>query len=297
VERGAEDGQQVIFRGVALEQGTGDVPGDVSFVLQERRHARWQRRGLDLYLECPITLLEALAGYQVAFEHLDRRTLYVKSRPGEVVRPQNLLHGVEADWQRFDNTDAFPGQDAGHLKTGDLEACKDICRRKAYSGFTYWEDTAYFRSQERTALLDSKQKSRGSTLFVCPDPKDTASLRVRRAVRCEGMPALGHPQIRGNLFLLLRVQLPKHIDDMSARVLLDILPSGGAAGAQDSIASAPSEPTLEELELCDLDPTQSRRRHHIATGGNDDASRVVNDGRDEAHPAGSPGPPPPCPQM
>ena len=35
---------------------------------------------------------------------------------------------TQAEWLRFDDFDAFAGQDAALLKTGDLDACKAFSR-------------------------------------------------------------------------------------------------------------------------------------------------------------------------
>lgn len=284
IDKGAPDGHWVTFHG----QSGGLGPGDVSFVLQEKRHPCWRRSGLDLYTERTISLLEALTGFRMVIEHLDGRKLVVQSRPGEIVRPRNLLPSAEAEWCRFDNTDAFAGQDAGSMRTGDIEACKEACRQRGYGGFTYWEDTAYFRSQARESLLAKKRHARGSTLFVCPDPVASAQLRMQRAVRGEGMPCFENPMIRGNLFLLLRVEFPREVGEETASLLRDVLPSRDSAPVLDE--------DLQELNLVDLDPMESQRKHHLATGCYEvDAGLLPRDG-DEAAPAGSPGPPP-CRQM
>ncbi|CAE8651682.1 unnamed protein product, partial [Polarella glacialis] len=244
IPRGAPDGHRVVFRGKARpsEPDARAEPGDLCFVLQEVRHSIWRRKGMDLYIERTITLLEALTGYALDIEHLDGTRLIVNSKPGEIVRPKSILLNDEADWERFDAIDAFPGQDAAAMKTDDLEACKEFCQQKGLSGFTYWEDTAYFRSQDRTALLAARKASRGSTLFVCPDPAKSAVMRLQRAIRGAGMHSLEDPNLRGNLFVLLRVLLPTGVDEDSAQLLREVLPSV-APGALEELSA-----TGEELE-------------------------------------------------
>jgi hypothetical protein len=288
IDKGAPDGHRVAFHGKANAKATGE-PGDVCFVLQERRHATWRRKGADLFTERSITLLEALAGYQIVITHLDGRRLAIKSRPGEIVKPRNLLLDAEAEWDRHENTDAFPGEDAGCMRTDDLEACKELCRQRGLNGFTYWEDTAYFRAQSRENLLAARKPSKGSTLFVCPDPHKSASVRMQRAIRDAGMPRFGDPSKRGNLFLLLRVELPRRIDANAAELLQEVL-APGYPQPLPAAASGREQDECEELVLVDLDYTESMRQHHIVTGG---SGGHVNDNQDEAPPAGSPGPPPP----
>lgn len=288
IDKGAPDGHWVTFYGLGGSVLGAPGAGDVSFVLQEKKHPRWRRSGLDLYTERTITLLEALTGFRLVIEHLDRRKLVVQSRPGEIVRPRNLLPGAEAEWCRFDNTDAFAGEDAGSMRTGDIEACKEACRQRGYGGFTYWEDTAYFRSQTRDNLLAKKRHARGSTLFVCPDPAASAQLRMQRALRGEGMPCFENPLVRGNLFLLLRVEFPREVSEETATLLREaLLPCDPAPVHEEG---------LQDIDLVDLDPMESQRRHHFATGRYEVDAGLPPREADEAAPAGSPGPPP-CRQM
>mmetsp|Transcript_41713 Transcript_41713/g.120882 ORF Transcript_41713/g.120882 Transcript_41713/m.120882 type:complete len:341 (-) Transcript_41713:91-1113(-) len=287
IERGAPDGHRVTFPGAARAQPGGEA-GDVCFVLQQQQHPRWRRDGSNLFIEHRLSLLEALTGYTITLRHLDGQKLLVRSKPGEIVHPRSVLPTAEAEWERYDHMDAFPGQDAASLRTGDLDACKELCRRRGYGGFTYWEDTAYFRARDRTELLAARSRSKGSVLFVCPDPMKSASVRMQRAIRGAGMPCLGNPDVRGNLFLLFRVELPTQLDEQAVALLQQALP-------HDPAAPAAPQGDFEELPLIDLDPTESRREHHIATGGGR-AFKHCAEPEDEAPPAGSPGPPP-CRQM
>jgi len=41
------------------------------------------------------------------------------------------IQKIQAPWSRFDGMDAFPGQDAAVVKTGDLQACKELKKHHA----------------------------------------------------------------------------------------------------------------------------------------------------------------------
>jgi DnaJ family protein A protein 2 len=86
VDKGMQDGQKVTFKGEG-DQGPDITPGDVIFVIEQKPHARFQRKGDDLYYQAEIDLLTALAGGTIAVEHLDERWLTVTINPGEVVSP------------------------------------------------------------------------------------------------------------------------------------------------------------------------------------------------------------------
>ena len=57
------------------------------FVLQQKEHPKFKRKGEDLFVEHTLSLTEALCGFQFVLTHLDGRQLLIKSNPGEVVKP------------------------------------------------------------------------------------------------------------------------------------------------------------------------------------------------------------------
>lgn len=63
------------------------VTGDIVFVLQQKEHPKFKRKGEDLFVEHSLSLTEALCGFQFILSHLDGRQLLIKSEPGKVVKP------------------------------------------------------------------------------------------------------------------------------------------------------------------------------------------------------------------
>lgn len=86
VDKGVKDGAKVIFQGEG-DQGPDIIPGDVIFVIETKPHPRFQRKDDDLFYHAEIDLLTALAGGQIAIEHLDGRWLSITINPGEVISP------------------------------------------------------------------------------------------------------------------------------------------------------------------------------------------------------------------
>lgn len=68
------------------------VTGDIVFVLQQKEHPKFKRKGDDLFVEHTLSLTEALCGFQFTLTHLDNRQLLIKSQPGEVVKAGKLEH-------------------------------------------------------------------------------------------------------------------------------------------------------------------------------------------------------------
>ncbi|OQR91524.1 hypothetical protein ACHHYP_04602 [Achlya hypogyna] len=94
IEKGMRNGQRITFTGEA-DQAPGMLAGDIVFVVQEKEHAIFQRKGANLIMEKKISLVEALCGFETIVEHLDGRHLHVKTKPGEVIKPNQFkaVHG------------------------------------------------------------------------------------------------------------------------------------------------------------------------------------------------------------
>ncbi|KAJ3669954.1 hypothetical protein LUZ60_010278 [Juncus effusus] len=86
VEKGMQNGQKITFPGEA-DEAPDTVTGDIIFVLQQKDHAKFKRKGEDLFYEHTLSLAEALCGFQFVLTHLDNRQLLIKSNPGEVIKP------------------------------------------------------------------------------------------------------------------------------------------------------------------------------------------------------------------
>ncbi|CAM9855279.1 unnamed protein product [Chrysoparadoxa australica] len=89
VEPGMGSGSQVIVHGAADSGITGVAPGDLIFVLREKRHPSFKRIGEHLVAQLKVTLVEALTGFEKELTHLSGRTILVKSSKGEVISPNS----------------------------------------------------------------------------------------------------------------------------------------------------------------------------------------------------------------
>ncbi|XP_028394971.1 dnaJ homolog subfamily A member 1-like [Dendronephthya gigantea] len=89
VEKGMEDGQKITFSGEADEE-PGIKPGDVVIILDEKEHAVFKRRKLNLHTSMDINLVEAVCGFEKYLETLDKRWLKLTSPAGEVIKPGDI---------------------------------------------------------------------------------------------------------------------------------------------------------------------------------------------------------------
>jgi DnaJ-class molecular chaperone len=89
VEKGMKEGDVVTFERMA-EQTPGQIPGDVIFVLKERRDRVFEREGDNLKMTLNVSLKEALLGFAKTVTHMDGHTFVVEKRgvtvPNEVIQ-------------------------------------------------------------------------------------------------------------------------------------------------------------------------------------------------------------------
>lgn len=89
IEPGMKDGQRIVFRGEG-DQEPDVVPGDVIFVVDEKPHSTFKRRGDDLIYDYEVDLLTALAGGEFYIKHVSGEYLKVVIIPGEVIGPNSI---------------------------------------------------------------------------------------------------------------------------------------------------------------------------------------------------------------
>jgi DnaJ family protein A protein 2 len=88
-------GQRIVLRGEAGCTEPGLTPGDVVLVVQQKPHDTFKRiqqaNPADLLLEKTISLKEALCGCSFSVQHLDGRTLHIKTNEGQVIKPNSFM--------------------------------------------------------------------------------------------------------------------------------------------------------------------------------------------------------------
>jgi DnaJ family protein A protein 2 len=134
IEKGMVNNQKIVFQGEA-DEAPGQVPGDIVFVVQEKEHATFKRKGPDLFLEKDISLTEALCGFQTTVTHLDKRQLVISTNEGDVIKPNSFKavydEGMPTYQQPFQKGKLFVHfnvtfPEPGDLSDDDLKALEKI---------------------------------------------------------------------------------------------------------------------------------------------------------------------------
>ncbi|CAG5133724.1 unnamed protein product [Candidula unifasciata] len=76
IEPGMRDDQEYPFVAEGEPHIDGE-PGDLRFRIQQTKHARFERRGDDLYTNVTVTLADALTGFEMDIKHLDGHMVHI----------------------------------------------------------------------------------------------------------------------------------------------------------------------------------------------------------------------------
>lgn len=87
VEKGMKHNQKIVFRNKADEKPNMEA-GHLNFIIQEKQHDLFKRKGADLLVTKTLSLNEALCGFEWKITHLDKREIIIKSKPGEIIKPE-----------------------------------------------------------------------------------------------------------------------------------------------------------------------------------------------------------------
>ena len=89
IDKGMKNGQKIKFADEADEM-PGTVPGDVVFIVQEKEHDVFKRKGADLLCQINLSLTECLCGFTKTITHLDGRVLVVTVEAGGITKPDQV---------------------------------------------------------------------------------------------------------------------------------------------------------------------------------------------------------------
>lgn len=84
IEKGMKHNQKITFRGMA-DETPGVEPGDIHFIVQEKEHDLFKRKGADLLVTKDVSLNQALTGFTVRCSNTKRK--FTTLRPIQILSP------------------------------------------------------------------------------------------------------------------------------------------------------------------------------------------------------------------
>jgi len=105
IEKGMMDGSVISFPQQGDERPEWN-PGDVEMYIKTLPHARFSRKGDDLNVTQHISLLQALTGFEVDVQHLDKHTVHIARTE---VTPPNFIMKVPGEGMPLHSTPSIHG--------------------------------------------------------------------------------------------------------------------------------------------------------------------------------------------
>jgi len=88
IDKGMRNNQKITFREMGDEMPKMEA-GDINFIVQEKEHSLFKRKGADLLFVKNISLNQALCGFKIMITHLDGRKIVIKTKQSEVMRVES----------------------------------------------------------------------------------------------------------------------------------------------------------------------------------------------------------------
>ncbi|GFH51450.1 DnaJ homolog subfamily A member 2 [Chaetoceros tenuissimus] len=107
IEKGARDGQKISFKGMG-DEIPGMEPGDINFIVQVRDHDVFKRQGADLLVQKELSLNQALCGFAFKLTHLDGRQIVIRSKPGEIIKPESTVRNKAMPYCKLIQNEGMP---------------------------------------------------------------------------------------------------------------------------------------------------------------------------------------------
>ena len=86
IPAGSQNGNSIKLYQEGNEE-PGKLPGDIIFRIVQKEHHTFKRNNNDLHVVKEISLIDALDSYKFVLTHLDNRTLFIKTKDGDILEP------------------------------------------------------------------------------------------------------------------------------------------------------------------------------------------------------------------
>lgn len=105
IQKGCQNNDTVIFEEEGDESlNDNEIPGDIIFIILQKSHPIFSRKGNDLYITKKITLAEALCGLELDIITLDKRKIPITYN--NVIKPGDIL-SIPREGMNSDNSKLF----------------------------------------------------------------------------------------------------------------------------------------------------------------------------------------------
>lgn len=215
IEKGVKDKTKIILKNKGDEIPHGEA-GNINIIINEIPHPKFYRKGLDLYYKCDISLLESLCGFELDFEHLDKRKFIIKNQVGEITTySKNIkLENWEKYYDYSINLDPFAKSDVTDIEKIKNSIEHGKLKDKKISAFKIDNNKTYYYKQDKKDFLENMEEKDDCKLFI----KNNENKKFK-CIENEGMININNE--KGNLYFVFNIIFPEFISKDLKNYLLN----------------------------------------------------------------------------
>ena len=164
IDTGSGDGTQIRVSGMGNED-INKQAGDIVFVISEKEHDTFERRGNNLLIRKSVSLEEALYGCKFTLKTLDNRTIFIKTPDNHIIRPHVIDKTLVVPNTMVIVGEGMPKPNTGGLEKGDLYVVFSV-DFPTYNSETYKKLQEFFPKEHKDQKIQQEENEEEYTLQV-----------------------------------------------------------------------------------------------------------------------------------
>jgi len=156
IEAGSGDETQIRVSGMGNED-INKQAGDIVFVIKEKEHDTFERRGDNLLIRKSVSLEEALYGCKFTLKTLDNRTLSIKTPDNHIIRPHVIDKTLVVPNTMVIVGEGMPKPNTGGLEKGDLYVVFSV-DFPTYNSETYKKLQEFFPKEHKDQKIQQQEE-------------------------------------------------------------------------------------------------------------------------------------------
>eukprot|EP00531_Pseudo-nitzschia_arenysensis_P001996 CAMPEP_0116124890 /NCGR_PEP_ID=MMETSP0329-20121206/5523_1 /TAXON_ID=697910 /ORGANISM="Pseudo-nitzschia arenysensis, Strain B593" /LENGTH=539 /DNA_ID=CAMNT_0003618903 /DNA_START=113 /DNA_END=1729 /DNA_ORIENTATION=+ len=168
IEKGSLSGQSIVMSGEVDFNNDDSPPGDLVFILSQKSHSTFTRKGHDLAMEVVISLEEALCGLKRSIKHLDGSNIWIESAARQSTTPTSPATDDNTEDEEENVASSIPVM----IRTGDVQVLKGRGMPKRNENGEFGD----LYVQYRVEMPENPRGSRASSVLTDDEYKELSRL-------------------------------------------------------------------------------------------------------------------------
>ena len=217
IPKGVHQGKNIVVDGMGEDILNGES-GDLIVKINILDHDKFKRRGNDLFIDRKISLLDAIYGVEIMIDHIDGRTINIKSN--DVIKPTlfNPHLPVNVTWERLNKDCSL--EPYANADISDSDKIKDIItngqlKDQNINSFIIKNNSTYFYKQSIDEIMKNLNDKKDSVIYI-----KKLNGNNMNCIEGEGLPLEDNNYLKGDLYINFIIDFPDKITNELKELLL-----------------------------------------------------------------------------